>query len=335
MQYHDYYKTLEVDRTASAAEVKKSYRRLSKKFHPDHNKDPKAEDKFKEINEAYQVLGDEEKRKRYDALGSGFSHGQDFRPGAGAGGGAWQNVHFDFDSAFGGRGPGRQGPVSGGGFSDFFEMLFGGQPGSSQGFPFGENPFGPQGQPKGRDGQNTEADITISLYDAYKGATRQITLQSTGRGPDGGRRTETKTYDVKIPPGTTTGKRIRLKGQGGHGMGGGKRGDVLLRVTVADHPDFQLDGHDLRTTLPIAPWEAVLGAKVTCPTLDGEVKLTIPAGSQSGKTLRLRGKGLPKTKNESGDLHVVLQIVVPDNPDDDVTALWEQLRDKTKFDPRG
>jgi len=331
MQFQDYYKTLEVNKKATAAEIKKAYRRLSKKYHPDHNQDPKAEDRFKQINEAYQVVGDEEKRRRYDTLGAGYAHGQDFRhPRGGTPG--WQGVQFDFEGGFGGRGQG-PGGVSGG-FSDFFEMLFGGQPGTSQGFPQAENPYDGRGRPRGRKGENRDAEVTISLDDAYHGGTRQVTLQFTKSRPDGGRATQTKSFDVKIPPGTTNGTKIRLKGQGGEGLGGGDAGDLLLKINIAPHPRFTVEGHDVQTVLRLAPWEAALGDKIDVPTVDGSVRLTIPAGTSSGKTLRLRNKGLPKKGGVRGDLLVNLEIVLPKELSDSERTLYEALREGTDFEPR-
>ena len=179
-----------------------------------------------------------------------------------------------------------------------------------------------------------EAEISISLEDAYRGATRQITLERTHHAPDGGRRTEPRTLTVKIPPGTTQGTRIRLTGQGSSGLGGGAAGDLLLKVRIAEHRVFHLDGHTLAAKLPVAPWEAALGAKVPFATLDGEVKLTLPPGSQSGKKLRLKGKGLPKKKDERGDLELELQIKVPKELSDEERRLFEALREASSFDPR-
>lgn len=334
MKYQDYYEILGVSRTASQADIKKAYRNLSKKYHPDRNQDPAAEEKFKKIGEAYQIIGDAEKRAKYDSLGSGFHHGDQFRPPSG-----WGDVHFNFDSAFGGARPG--GAMSD--FGDFFEMFFqsGGASRGSRprqrtrqrsGF---ENPFGPQGAPRGKQGKTQETDITITLEDAYHGAVRQISLTSTVREPSGGQRKEQKTFDVKIPPGTTHGKKIRLKGQGGKGLGGGPPGDLLLKVQIAPHPRFQTEEHDVNAELPLAPWEAALGAKVAFQTLDGEIQLTIPKGSQSGRILRLKGKGLPKNKTERGDMHIKLKITVPDELSSREQELFEELAQISPFNPRG
>jgi len=335
MQFQDYYETLGVKRDASQEEIKKAYRRLSKQYHPDRNKDPGAEDTFKKIGEAYQVLGDADKRKQYDGLGAGWHQGQDFRPPPG-----WQGVHFDFDSAFGGaRGPAGQ-PA---GFSDFFEMLFGqSMPGGGGARQRGRgrspyeagNPFGPGGAPRGREGEDREAELVISLHDAYHGATRTVNLTHTQTRVDGGRAQEQKTYEVKIPPGTTSGTKIRLKGQGTPGLGGGKPGDLFLKVKIAPHPQFEVQGHNLHAVLPITPWEAALGAKVPFATLDGEVKVAVPPGTSSGKKLRLKGKGLPMKGGERGDIQIELKIVVPDAVEGRVKELFEELAKASSFNPR-
>jgi curved DNA-binding protein len=329
MKFQDYYETLGVPRSASPDDVKKAYRTLSKKFHPDRNKSPEAEGEFKKVSEAYEVLKDPETRRRYDAVGRGLHEGDDFRPPAG-----WQNVDFNFGGFGGGGRPG------GVGFSDFFETLFGDAIGSG-GRGAGARGAGGFGggtstRPRSRaqQGRDMEAEISISLEDAYRGATRQITLERTYHAPDGGRRTEPRAFTVKIPPGTTQGTRIRLTGQGSLGLGGGAAGDLLLKVRIAEHPVFQLDGHNLVAKLPVAPWEAALGAKVPFATLDGEVKLTLPPGSQSGKKLRLKGKGLPKKKDERGDLELELQIKVPKELSDEERRLFEALREASSFDPR-
>lgn len=333
MQVPDYYQTLGVDRNASQDEIKKAFRRLSKEYHPDRNKSKEAEEKFKQINEAYEVLKDPERRKQYDAIGrGGFRPGQDFQ---GFGGGGWQNVEFHFGGDFG------QGPS---GFSDFFETFFGGGPRRArQGARarhafeevfggFGGGPFEPE--PEARPGRSQEVELTISLEDAYHGAQKTLVLDRQVVGPDGGRRTEKRTLTVKIPPGTTEGTRIRLAGQGQPGPFGGPPGDLYLKVHLAPHPRFEVEGQNLVTRLPITPWEAALGAKVPLETLSGKVTLTIPAGSSSGRRLRLRGKGLPKKGGGRGNLEVELQIVVPKTLSAKERALFEQLAEASSFDPR-
>lgn len=325
MQFQDYYETLGVGRSASPDEIKKAYRNLSKKFHPDRNKTSDAEDKFKQVNEAYEVLKDPEKRRRYDQVGSGMHHGEEFRPPQG-----WQNVDFNFG---GGMGGGGSGPV---GFSDFFESLFGGADAGGFGGDVrtrSRDPFAGQ-RARPRRGRTSEAEITISLEDAYHGGTRQVTLQQTEVGPDGGRRTAQRTFSVKIPPGTTTGTKIRLAGQGSPGLGGGSAGDLLLKVRIGEHPIFSVDGHNLTARLPVTPWEAALGGKVSFQTLDGEVKLSLPPGSQSGRKLRLKGKGLPRKQDERGDLELEISIRVPKELTDEEKALFEKLAEVSRFNPR-
>ena len=332
-KFHDYYQVLGVQRTATADEIQRAYRDLARKYHPDMNKEKGAEERFKEIGEAYEVLKDADKRKRYDTLGANWKHGQDFQPppGWGGGGGRPGNVRVDF------------GENGGADFSDFFESLFGGSRGRS-GFggsdPFAEAMRGGGGgrsarhaRSRSRQGQSHEAEITIPLRDAFSGGTRQITLTSAD---EEGNQSQ-KSYDVRIPPGVTDGSVIRLGGQGGPGIGGGDAGDLLLTIRIAPDPRFRIDPttkHDLLTTLPIAPWEAALGAKVHVETLSGEITVTIPPGSQSGQKLRIRGKGLPKKSGDPGDLFAELKIVVPRTLSTDERVLYERLRDGSNFDPR-
>jgi curved DNA-binding protein len=325
MQFRDYYETLGIPRTASQEDIKKAYRKLSKKYHPDINKAAGAEDKFKQIGEAYEVLKDPEKRRKYDDLGRGFQGGQEFRPPPG-----WQNVEFNF----GGRNRGASDVP--GGFSDFFETFFGGMGGAAG--PRGggrarRSPFGGF-EDFARPGEAQEAELTISLEDAYHGVTKPITLQQTVLGPDGGRRVEEKTFQVKIPAGTTDGMKIRLAGQGGKGMGGAPDGDLLLKVTLAPHPRFEVDGHDLKAVLPVTPWEAMFGAKVSFLTLDGEVQVKVPPGSQGGAKLRLKEKGLPRRNGERGNLTLELRVVVPANPTPEEKRLFEELARVSTFNPR-
>jgi curved DNA-binding protein len=334
MRFVDYYETLGVPRSASPEEIKKAYRKLSKKYHPDINKTKGSEEKFKQVGEAYEVLKDPAKRKKYDQLGRGFSGGQDYAPppgwqqGGSPGGfpGGWQNVDFNFDRG----GAGGPGNVPGG-FSDFFDAYFGGGAARAGGARRRGSPFADDVP---REGQLHEVDLTITLEDAYHGGTRTITLEQPVLGTDGGRRTEQRSFQVKIPPGTTEGKKIRLAGQGGKGKSGGPDGDLLLKVHLADHARFKVEGHDLLAVVPVSPWEAMLGAKVPVPTLDGEVQLKIPTGTQGGTRMRLKDKGLPKSGGERGALMVELRIVVPPMPSDDERRLLEELARVSKFDPR-
>lgn len=324
MQYQDYYATLGVQRNANADEIKKAYRKLSKEFHPDRNKSKGAEEKFKKVNEAYEVLKDTKKRAHYDALGNGFQAGEPFRPPSGFQG--WQNVDFDF----GGGGAG--GPI--GGFSDFFETFFRGPP---QGEPDPYERFRPKGganAPRKKPGRDIETEISISLDEAFTGTQRTLDLGRTSRSFDGGRRADARTLTVRIPPGATQGTRIRLKQKGEESPFGGPRGDLLIQVRLKPHPRFEVSGHDLTTKLPISPWEAALGAKVPLQTLDGDVALTIPPGSQAGRKMRLRGKGIPRKGKDAGNLEVELQIVLPTELSEEEKRLFEELRLNSRFDPR-
>ncbi len=306
MQYVDYYKVLGVSRTADTAEIKKAYRRLARKYHPDVSKEPDAEARFKEVGEAWEVLKDPEKRAAYDQLGANWKAGQEFHTPPG-----WDG--FDFSGSGG----------MGGGFSEFFEAIFGGGGFTQQAGGFGQH-SGFRGFNSGsgfaRDGQNLESRIEITLGQAFRGDKVKIRAE-------GGR-----TLSVRIPAGVRDGQKIRLSGQGGHGSGGGKRGDLLITVAIRPDPNFRLDGKDVELTLPIAPWEAALGGEVTAPTLDGKVQLKIPAGSTSGKRLRLKGRGMPG--NPPGDLYVRLQVAAPPANSSDERALYEKMRDTFDFEPR-
>ncbi|MFB6264160.1 MAG: DnaJ C-terminal domain-containing protein, partial [Bradymonadaceae bacterium] len=304
MASEDYYSILGVDRDASQEEIEKAYKRLAKKYHPDVNDEPGAEDEFKKVNEAYQVLKDPEKREQYDRFGDDWKRARQAQ-GQGAGPG-WENVEVnvggagDFEDIFGGAGgPGGGGAGGAGGFGDFFETIFGGQgPGGG-----GRGPTGGRSQPGGgrrqgararspggpAQGQSREAKVTVSLEDVYYGRERTVTLAMPGR--HGGR--ERKTYTVEIPPGTTDGSKIRLAGEGEEGRGGGPAGDLLLEIEIAEHPVFEVDEYDLHTEVAISPWEAALGGEIEVPTVESRATVKVPAGSQSGRKLRLRGKGLP------------------------------------------
>lgn len=327
VKFQDYYETLGVPRTATESEIKKAYRRLAQKHHPDVNKDPSAETKFKQINEAYEVLKDSEKRKRYDALGANWRAGQEFTPPPG-----WENMHFRFHQGGGGGPQGFDFQDLGGGFSDFFETLFGGGFGGRQ-----SSSRRHRASAAGWDmpGEDQEAGITISLEDAYHGAKKSIALETAEPDGRGAARRSVKQYDVRIPAGTAEGSRIRLAGQGTPGHGGGRSGDLYLRVHIAPHPTFTVQGHDLHMTLKLTPWEAALGAKVQVPTLAGRLALTIPPRTQSGQHLRLRGKGLPLGGSRGcGDLIVVIQIAVPEQLTAKERELFEELARTSKFNPR-
>jgi len=331
MKYLDYYVVLGVSRDASADDIKKAFRKLARQYHPDINKSVGAEARFKEINESYEVLSDPEKRKRYDALGANWKSGQDFTPPPGWGGfeGASSGPRgFRFE--FGG-GPG------GGDFSDFFSALFGDLSGRAargrrRASPFagfdGFSAGGPDAQDFAPRGQDFEANLTLTLEELFSRAPKSITLQvpaTPGAGPPA---RPTKTFQVRIPPGATDGTRIRLSGQGAGG------GNLYLNLRVAPHPVFRLNGHDLDLTLPITPWEAVLGAQIRIPTLEGAATLTIPSGTQGGSRLRMAGKGLPDKHGTRGDIFINLRIALPDPPTPREKALFAQLAKESTFHPR-
>jgi curved DNA-binding protein len=315
-EFKDYYATLGVARDASADEIKKAFRKLARLYHPDTAKDKKtAEAKFKEINEANEVLSDPDKRKKYDTLGASWQDAGAYQPPPGAAGHE-QEFHF-----------------GGTGFSDFFEQYFSG--GSRYGFPQGFDEAGPKGSAgrgRARRGHDIEGDILVTLEEAMHGTQRPISLQTANRQTGA---VQTHRFEVRIPPGATDGRRIRVPGVGEPGQNGGEAGDLYLRVRHAAHPEFTTEEADMHHELNLAPWEAVLGAEVIVPTLDGSIKLRIPAGSENGQSLRVRGRGLPKGKTgERGDFFVKLQIVLPTQLDDAERTLWEQLRSASNFNPR-
>jgi curved DNA-binding protein len=320
MEYRDYYKILGVERNAQAAEIKTAYRRLARKFHPDVSKEPNAEAQFKEVQEAYEVLKDPEKRAAYDQLGSDWKSGQQFRPPPDWGSG------FEFGGAPRGGGRGARGSRRGGaeeafeeeGYSDFFSSLFG-----------GGSPFRTTGRRGGRD---HHARINLTLEQAFHGATSTLDLRRPEMKSDGTLAVNTHTVRVTIPAGVTDGQLIRLAGQGEPGTEGGRAGDLYLEAHILPHPLYQLDGRDVTVTLPVAPWEAALGASVPVPTLGGAVDMHIPAGAQSGQKLRLRGRGLPG--QPPGDEYVQLKVVLPPASSPQAKSLYEQMRAELGFNPR-
>ena len=334
----DPYNVLGVPRTADAGAIKSAFRKLAKKLHPDSNKnDPKAATRFAEVNSAYEIIGDAKKRKQFDAgeidadgkprfhgfegFGAGAHPGAGAHRGAGAGPGGFHFESFSFGPdgvRRGGRGGPGMGGAGGGGFEDLLKGMFGGgmRGGRAGGFSQHFEPEDFAERPSGRD---VEVAITITLAEAAKGGTRRVHLP-TGKG-----------VDVKIPPGLSDGQQIRLKGQGLPGPGA--VGDAKITVKIAPHPQFERDGADLRINLPVTLYEAVLGAKVRVPTLDGAVELAIPANTSSGRTFRLKGKGLPD-KRGTGDLYVSVRIMLRDKPDPALEALMQEWRDKAPYDPR-
>jgi curved DNA-binding protein len=324
--YKDYYKLLEVSKTASKDDLAKAYKKKARKYHPDLNPNDKdAETKFKEINEAYEVLKDPEKRKLYDSLGPNWKEGMNFQPPPGYEGGP----------RFGFRGAGAEG-FDIGGFSDFFETLFGGNPRAS-GRPGGrgftqEDLFG-GGERYRAKGHDVEADLELTLEEAYRGGSKAITLTEQVRDFRGMVTPRTKSLQVNIPPGVTEGAKIRLAGQGGPGSGGGPAGDLFLRVKLLPHSHFVVEGRNLIYDLSLAPWEAALGATVRVETLDGAVDMSIPPGMGSGQKLRIAGKGLGRGASR-GDQLVRIMIKVPRELSDQEKELWEELAKSSTFNPR-
>lgn len=318
----DPYTVLGVAKGAGQDDIKKAYRRLAKKYHPDQSQEPKAKDRFAEVGSAYEILGDEKKRGQFDrgeidADGKPRFHGFEGFSSAGAGRGGGSGFEgFEFNFGGGGR-PGGRG---GGGFdaSDIFADLFGGGGGPRGGRSGG---FGQQPRTPIR-GEDVQAAVMISLAESVHGATKRVSLP-TGR-----------TLEVSVPAGVEDGKSIRLKGQGQPGVHGGSTGDAIVTVTIARHPHFRPDGYDLRLDLPIALYEAVLGAKVAVPTLEGQVEMSIPAGTDGGRVLRLRGKGLLTPARTRGDLLVALRIVLPEGASDDLVAFARGLAEDRPYDPR-
>lgn len=304
MKFRDYYDVLGVARSASSEEIQKAYRKLARKFHPDINKTKEAEDRFKEINEANEVLSDPEKRKKYDTLGANWKAGQEFKPPPG-----WEGAAgFDFNG--GGMN----------GFSDFFEAFFGGGGSPFGGAAgFGGPGFGGAGARMRRGPEPVEAEFEISIEDAVNGATKQIQLRDASG--------KVRSLTVKIPAGTTEGTTMKLSGKK-------DEGDVYLKVRFASHPRYSVAEHDLIVRLPVAPWEAALGAKVEVQLPDGSIKLAVPPGSQSGGKLRVRGRGLPKKSGGRGDLLAEIKVVVPTELSQSEREIYEKLASVSRFNPR-
>lgn len=301
--YKDYYAILGVPRTATEEEIRKAFRKKAREFHPDVNKSPGAEERYKELNEAYEVLKDPEKRKKYDTLGANWRQGEPFTPPPG-----WEGAGMPFGQGAGGFD-----------FSDFFRTIFGGMGN------FEEVRTGQRGSRRQARGEDSEAEIEVSLEEAAHGGRRHVGFET----PHG-----RKDYEVAIPKGVAEGTRIRMAGQGAPGRAGGPPGDLYLKVRLKKDPRFTVDCHDLRSTLDLAPWEAALGCEVPVQTLDGIVTLKVPPGVSSGQTLRLRDKGLPTRGGSVGDLLVTVRIVTPKNPTEKEQELWKALAEASGFEPR-
>ena len=310
MKYKDYYHALGIERSATLAEIKSAYRKLAHKYHPDVSKDPEGEAKFKEIAEAYQTLKDTEKRAAYDQLGRHAS-GQEFQPPP------------DWETQFGGR-PGA-GPH---GFDDIdlaelFAGLSGGRHRGGRGRP--DVPMA---------GQDYDVSAEITLEDAYRGTQVDLNLSVPDYDAQGRLRRVDRAFKARIPKGATDGQRLRLRAQGGKGLNGGPDGDLYLNISLRPHRLYRVSGHDLRIDLPLAPWEAALGAAIEIPTLDGPVSLKLPPGTSAGQKMRLAGRGLPRPHGGQGDLFAVVQIVMPTPLSDRQKALFKELADASTFDPR-
>ena len=309
MKYKDYYAILGVERTASADDIKKAYRKLAQKHHPDVNKEKGAEEKFKEIAEAYQTLKDPEKRAAYDQLGTGYQPGQEFQPppdwgqqfGQGAGGFSFEDLDL----------------------SDLFESLRG----------RGGGPRARANRPI--PGEDYEVRVQLALEDAFHGTQVDLDLQVPEYGADGSVRRVPKTIKARIPKGATDGQRLRLRGQGGKGINGGRDGDLYLDIELRPHRLFRVTDHDLYVDLPLAPWEAALGATVEVPTIDGAVNMKVPPNTTTGRKLRISKKGLPKPGGGEGDLYAIVQIVNPTVLSEKEQALYKELANESRFDPRG
>ncbi len=319
VQFRDYYETLGVSKTATTDDIRKAFRKLARQYHPDVAKDKKtAEEKFKQINEAYEILGDKDKREKYDRLGSNWQQYEQAGAGTGAGGGGARQ-----GAGRKGAGGGADFDFGGTGYSDFFEQFF------STGSRYGRG--AEQQRPGGFDffpqkeagrGADVEADISVTMEEALKGSKRSVSLRRADAASDA----KVDTYEVKIPAGVHEGQRIRLRSRGEAGRGGGESGDLFLRVRLAPHPEFRVEaGGDLYHDLTVAPWDAVLGAEVTVPTLEGPIKLKVPPGSQVGRRFRLRGRGLPVTAAKRTDLYVQLGVTLPEKLTEKQQGLWEQL----------
>ena len=309
MKYKDYYEILGLERSATQDDIKRAYRKLARKYHPDVSKQADGEERFKELGEAYEVLKDPEKRTAYDRMGSEWRHGQDFQP----------PPNWDEGFEFSGRGGEAGGEAN---LDDFFEAMFG----------HTRSAHRRHGASAAMGGQDHHAKALIDLEDAYRGAQRAISLQMPVFDPQGNVTLQSRTLNVTIPKGVKAGQHLRLAGQGGAGVGGGPPGDLYLEIGFREHPRFRVDGRDVSLDLPVTPWEAALGAQIKVPTPDGSVEMTVPKGSAGGRRLRLKGKGIPG--KQPGDLYVVLNIVLPPADTERAAAAYDVMRKAFNFDPR-
>lgn len=311
MNYNDYYKVMGVERDESQDDIKRAYRKLARKYHPDVSKEPDAEKRFKELGEAYAVLRDPEKRAAYDELGNNWQAGQEFKPPP------------DWGTGFEFSGSGMD-DADAGAYSDFFDSLFG--RGAAGGFSAGS------GRNFRSRGEDHHARVLIDLVDSYNGGTKSISLRAPELDASGHVVTRDRTLNVKIPKGIREGQKIRLPGQGSPGHGGGEAGDLYLDIAFRPHKVYRPDGKDVHMDLPVTPWEAALGATVNVPTPAGVVDLKVPPGSRNGQKLRLKGRGLPG--NPPGDLFAILGITLPPAKTDAAKKLYETMRDEMPYDPR-
>ena len=312
MQFKDYYDIIGVKRDATQDEIKRAYRKLARKYHPDVSKEADAEARFKEVGEAYEVLKDPEKRAAYDQLGANWKAGQDFNPPP------------DWDQGFEFHGGGFTG-ADAEQFSDFFESLYGRGFNHARGSRHSSGGFHMRGE-------DTHAKVVIDIEDAFKGATRAITLKHTEMGADGRPHIRERTLNVKIPRGVHQGQSIRLAKQGGAGIGQGEAGDLYLEIEFKPHPFYHVEGRDVYLDLPVAPWEAALGASIKVPTPTGSVEMKIPAGSSAGKKMRLKDKGIPS--RVPGDLYVIIQIALPPADSEKAKQAYRQFEQAVPFNPR-
>lgn len=327
MKFKDYYETLGVARDAPADEIKKAYKKLAHKYHPDISKDPEGEEKFKEVNEAYKTLKDPELRKAYDQLGR-HNPGEQFRPPPG-----WEQ--YAQGAGFTGE-HGAAGGFGGTGFEDIdLSELFAQMGRQRSAYAGRAQGARPGGQAFKAPGQDYEVTAHISLDEAARGTTLELNLEMPEYDAQGRLHRVPQVFKARIPKGATDGQKMRLPGKGGKGFNGGANGDLYLNIALHPHPLFRADGHDLFLDLPVTPWEAALGAEIDVPTLDGTVRMKIPSGTPAGRKLRLGGRGLPKPKEGAGDLYVIVQIATPTELSDAEKAMYQQLSEASTFNPRG